>query len=140
MHNIRKINSDLFYVGASDRRLALFENVYPIPRGVSYNRYELLDEKTVLLDCGGLWSLDDAGETAGAYLLSCGRKRVDLLFLSHLHEDHANGVPMRLELIPVREIILSPNADTDEQLLSQITEALETNVQMKGIKVAVVID
>ena len=50
MHCIRKITEDLFWVGASDRRLALFENVYPIPNGVSYNAYVLLDEKTVLLD------------------------------------------------------------------------------------------
>ena len=41
---------DLFYVGASDRRLSLFENVYPVPRGASYNSYLLLDEKTALFD------------------------------------------------------------------------------------------
>ena len=50
MHNIRKITEDVIYVGASDRRLALFENVYPIERGVSYNSYLVLDDKTVLLD------------------------------------------------------------------------------------------
>ena len=50
MHNTRKIQEDLIYVGGNDRRLALFENHYPIPRGVSYNSYLLLDEKTVLLD------------------------------------------------------------------------------------------
>ena len=50
MHNVRKINDDVFYVGASDRRLELFENIYPIERGVSYNSYIVLDEKTVLLD------------------------------------------------------------------------------------------
>ena len=50
MQNSRQITQDLYYVGASDRKLALFENVYPIPRGVSYNSYILMDEKTVLLD------------------------------------------------------------------------------------------
>ena len=50
MQNSRQINKDLHYVGASDRKLALFENIYPIPRGVSYNSYVLLDEKTVLFD------------------------------------------------------------------------------------------
>ena len=49
----KKVTDDLFWVGSSDRRLALFENVYPIPRGVSYNSYVLMDEKTVLLDTGG---------------------------------------------------------------------------------------
>ena len=50
MHCTMKIYDDLHWVGASDRRLALFESVYPIPRGVSYNAYVLLDEKTVLFD------------------------------------------------------------------------------------------
>ena len=50
MHCIQSITADICYVGASDRRLSLFENVYPIPRGVSYNSYLVLDEKTVLLD------------------------------------------------------------------------------------------
>ena len=50
MYCVQKIAEDILYVGASDRRLALFENVYPIPRGVSYNAYLVLDEKTVLLD------------------------------------------------------------------------------------------
>ena len=50
MHSVRKVTDDILLLGGSDRRLALFENVYPIPRGVSYNAYLLLDEKTVLLD------------------------------------------------------------------------------------------
>ncbi len=50
MHCVKQITNDMYWVGASDRRLALFENVYPIPCGVSYNSYVLLDEKTVLPD------------------------------------------------------------------------------------------
>ena len=50
MHQARNIIDDIYYVGASDRRLHLFENVYPIPNGVSYNSYLVMDEKTVLLD------------------------------------------------------------------------------------------
>ena len=50
MQCTRKLQENLYWVGANDRRLALFENVYPIPHGVSYNAYVLLDEKTVLLD------------------------------------------------------------------------------------------
>ena len=50
MHCTKKITSDLVWLGGSDRRLALFENVYPIPRGVSYNAYLIRDEKTALLD------------------------------------------------------------------------------------------
>ena len=50
MYCTKKITSDLIWLGGSDRRLALFENVYPIPRGVSYNAYLIQDEKTALLD------------------------------------------------------------------------------------------
>ena len=50
MHSTRKITEDLIYVGGSDRRLSRFENLFPIPRGVSYNSYVLLDDKTVLMD------------------------------------------------------------------------------------------
>ena len=50
MHCTKDITSDLIWLGGSDRQLALFENVYPIPRGVSYNAYLLRDEKTALLD------------------------------------------------------------------------------------------
>ena len=43
MYCIRKITDDITYIGGSDRRLALFENVYPIPNGVSYNAYFIDD-------------------------------------------------------------------------------------------------
>jgi len=50
MQNTQKINEDVYYIGASDRRLALFENAYPLINGVSYNSYLIRDEAYVLLD------------------------------------------------------------------------------------------
>jgi len=50
MHCVKKITDDLYWVGANDRRLAMFEGVYSVPDGVSYNSYLLKDEKTVLFD------------------------------------------------------------------------------------------
>ena len=50
MYCVRNVTHDLVWVGASDRRLALFEGVYGVPEGVSYNSYLLTDEKTVLFD------------------------------------------------------------------------------------------
>lgn len=50
MHCVANIHDDLYWLGASDRQLAKFENVFPVPRGVSYNSYLVLDEKTVLMD------------------------------------------------------------------------------------------
>lgn len=49
MSSVRKVTENLYWVGVNDKRLHLFENIHPIPRGVSYNSYVLLDEKSVLL-------------------------------------------------------------------------------------------
>lgn len=85
MYNVRNVTDDIVWVGASDRRLALFENIFPIPRGVSYNSYVLLDEKTVLLDTV------DAG-VAGQFFENLeyvldGRK-LDYLVVNHMEPDH----------------------------------------------------
>ena len=53
MHCTRKLNDTIHWVGGSDRRLALFENLFPIPRGVSSNSYLIMDEKTALIDTVG---------------------------------------------------------------------------------------
>ena len=50
MYSVKKINADAYWVGVNDRKINLFENVYPVKRGMSYNSYLVLDEKTVLLD------------------------------------------------------------------------------------------
>ena len=50
MHCFRKVTEDLYWVGASDRRLELFENIFPLSDGVSYNSYILMDEKSILFD------------------------------------------------------------------------------------------
>lgn len=85
MHNIRKITDSLIYVGASDRRLALFENVYPVPDGVSYNSYLLLDEKTVLLDTADNSVSHRFFENVSAALDG---RRLDYLVVNHMEPDH----------------------------------------------------
>lgn len=85
MQNIRKITQDLYYVGASDRRLALFENVYPIPRGVSYNSYVLIDEKTVLIDTADASVGQQFFENVAAALSGRG---LDYLVVNHMEPDH----------------------------------------------------
>ena len=85
MYNVRKVTEDIVWVGASDRRLALFENIFPIPRGVSYNSYELLDEKTVLLD-----TVD--ASVAGQFFENLEHvldgRNLDYLIVNHMEPDH----------------------------------------------------
>ena len=86
MYNIRKIQDDLFWVGANDRRLAMFEGVYSVPDGVSYNAYVLLDEKTVLFDTVDKAVSRTFFENLAAVL--DGRK-LDYLFVHHMEPDHS---------------------------------------------------
>ena len=86
MQNTQPIQQDLIYVGASDRRLALFENVYPIPRGVSYNSYVMLDDKNVLFDTCDSSVSGQFFENVQAALE--GRK-LDYVVVHHMEPDHA---------------------------------------------------
>ena len=85
MHNTRLIADDIYYIGSSDRRLSLFENVYPIDRGVSYNSYIVLDEKTMVLDTVDHSVSKQFFENI-QYLLN-GRK-LDYLTVHHMEPDH----------------------------------------------------
>lgn len=77
----------------------------------------LSGDKTVLVDCGSIHSLTNAGEVAAQYLRSRGRNKIDLLMLTHLHADHCSGVLRLLENLPVTTILMpvDPN-DEDGQL------------------------
>ena len=89
MHNTKKITSDLTWVGANDRRLAMFEGVYPVPRGVSYNSYLLQDEKVVLFDTVDKAVHDRFIENI-TYALA--GKAVDYLVVQHMEPDHSSAI------------------------------------------------
>ncbi len=86
MYNTRRVNKDLVWVGANDRRLSLFEGVYSVPKGVSYNSYLLLDEKTVLFDtvdksCANKLLENLEHELSG--------KTLDYIVVHHMEPDHS---------------------------------------------------
>ena len=107
MHNIQSISQDLVYVGVSDRRLALFENVYPIPRGVSYNSYVLLDEKTVLFDTSDASVASQFFENVQAAL--AGRK-LDYVVVHHMEPDHAATLMDLLLRYPEATVVCTAKA------------------------------
>ena len=107
MYCVRKVTEDLYWVGANDRRLTLFENIHPIPRGVSYNSYLLLDKKTVLFDTVD-WS---AGrqfiENVEAVL--AGRK-LDYLVINHMEPYHGASIEEIILRYPEVKIISTEKA------------------------------
>ncbi|MCF6463480.1 FprA family A-type flavoprotein [Clostridium sp. Cult1] len=89
MHNVREVTKDLYWVGGNDRRLTLFENIHPIPEGISYNSYLLLDEKTVLLDTVD-WSICNRFIENIKYVL--GDRPLDYMIINHMEPDHAGCI------------------------------------------------
>ena len=86
MQNTQTISQHLVYIGVSDRRTALFENVYPIPRGVSYNSYLLLDDVTVLFDTCDAAVATQFLENLEAALYG---RALDYIVVQHMEPDHA---------------------------------------------------
>ena len=82
-------------------------------------------EDTIAIDCGNINSLYDAGDLTGSYLCSRGREDIDLLVLTHLHSDHADGVLRLMAYLPVREIMLGPEMEDPNGLMPQIQEAAD---------------
>ena len=89
MYQVRKVTDEIVWIGASDRRLALFENIFPIPRGVSYNSYVLLDEKTVLLDTV---DASVSGQFFENLEYTLGDRTLDYLVVNHMEPDHCADI------------------------------------------------
>ena len=107
MHCVRKVTEDLYWVGANDHRLNLFENIHPISRGVSYNSYLLMDKKTVLFDTVD-WSVcRQFLENIEAVL---GGRSLDYLVINHMEPDHAASLEEVLLRYPKVKVISTEKA------------------------------
>lgn len=103
MQNGIPIVKDVYWVGMNDRRTALFEGIWPIPRGVSYNSYLILDEKVTLID-----TVKDV--SVGGYLekirnLLGPDRRIDYLVVNHLEPDHSGAVPILKKVFPDMQVV-----------------------------------
>ena len=107
MHSTRKVTDDLIYVGGSDRRLSRFENLFPIPKGVSYNSYVLLDEKTVLFDT--------ADESISRQYIenvvhALDGRPLDYMIVQHMEPDHCAMIDDMLRRYPEAKMVCSAKA------------------------------
>ena len=102
-----KITDKVKYIGVDDTTIDLFESQYAVPKGMSYNSYLILDEKTAVMD-----TVDRRGtkEWEQNLLRELQGRSVDYLVIQHLEPDHAGSVARLVELFP--EMILVGNAKT----------------------------
>ena len=100
--SVREVTDDIFYVGVSDRRIQLFENVYPIPRGVAYNSYVILDEKTALVDTVDRSVTGQFFENLTAVLDG---RDLDYLIVNHMEPDHSSAISEVLVRYPNAKVV-----------------------------------
>lgn len=105
--SIRMVADDVAYLGVSDRRIQLFENVYPIPRGVAYNSYMILDEKTALID-----TVDRAvtGQYFENIIAALDGRKLDYLIVNHMEPDHSSAISEVLVRYPEATVVTTPAA------------------------------
>ena len=98
MHNTVKVTDNIFWLGVNDRRTHLFENMWPIPNGVSYNSYLIVDEKVALIDTLEYGSSDDYLEKIEELI---GKdKTIDYLIINHMEPDHSGSIKLIVERYP----------------------------------------
>ena len=102
MESVRQLGPDWFWVGGSDRRLALFENMFPLPDGVAYNAYLLIDEKTVLIDTVDAAVTRPFLENIEATLDG---RPLDFLVVNHMEPDHCANIEALAARYPAMKIV-----------------------------------
>ena len=102
-----KLNEHVWYVGANDRRTHLFENIWPIPKGVAYNSYIVADEKIAIIDTLEKSFLDDFIENIEDV---CQERTPDYLIINHMEPDHSGAI--RTLLLRYPDITIVGNAKT----------------------------
>ncbi len=102
MYCTRKVAEDIYWIGGSDRRLALFENLFPIPRGVAYNSYLIMDEKTVVMDTVDASITRQFIENIAHVLQG---RPLDYLVVNHMEPDHCANIEELLVRYPEMKIV-----------------------------------
>ncbi|MDY6326327.1 MAG: FprA family A-type flavoprotein, partial [Bacteroidales bacterium] len=129
MNTSRLIKDNLWYIGASDRRLALFENMMPVPNGTSYNSYLLTDEKTALLD-----TVDQAVSAQFLENLTSvlGQRKLDYIVIHHVEPDHLASLTEVLVRYPEATIVCSLQASRLMKQFMDIPEDIKFQVVKEG--------
>ena len=130
---MKEITKDIFYIGINDNDIDLFENVYNVPYGISYNSYLIKDEKTTLLDTVDVRKSDEWLKKLDEALEG---KELDYLIVSHVEPDHSSNIQAVTEKYP--NVTLVGNQMTFK-LLSQFFNIAD-NIKKQEVKEGDVLD
>lgn len=130
---MKEIGNNVYYVGINDNDIDLFENVYSVPEGVSYNSYLIMDEKVTLLDTVDVRKSDEWLKKIDE---SLNGKKIDYLVVSHVEPDHSSNIQAITEKYP--DVTLVGNQKTF-QFLSQFFN-INSNIKKQEVKEGDVLD
>ncbi|MCX7653288.1 MAG: FprA family A-type flavoprotein [Fervidobacterium sp.] len=102
MQIVAKIVDDIYYVGVNDRDTHLFENIWPLPKGVSYNSYLIVDDKTALIDTVKVSKMKEYIEKISQILNG---KKLDYLIINHMEPDHSGAIASIVHAYPDVKIV-----------------------------------
>jgi flavorubredoxin len=97
-----KVSDKIFWIGVNDRRKTLFENIWPLPEGVCYNSYLIVDEKTALVDTVDFCAGRSFPDTVERHLDG---KPLDYLIINHMELDHTGEVAAILKKYPELKVV-----------------------------------
>ncbi len=96
------ITPNIYYVGVNDRTKDLFESMWPLPHGVSYNSYLVVDEKVTLFDTVDICYAELFLHQIKAVI---GDRDIDYLVVNHMEPDHSGSIGMLRRLYPNLKIV-----------------------------------
>lgn len=127
MRCTRKVSEDIIWVGADDRRLTLFEAVYPVPSGMAYNSYLILDEKCTLIDTVDRAVTDTFIENIESTL---GGRTLDYLVVQHIEPDHSATLFDVLDRYPTCTVVC--NQKTYSMILAFKNKEVRAHIVRDG--------
>ena len=121
------ITDKIFYVGVNDRKKALFEGLWPLPNGVSYNSYLIADEKVCLVDTVEVDFFTQYLENIREVI---GERPVDYLIINHMEPDHSGSIALIRKYYPGVKVI--GNKKTFQMMQGFYGEGSEDDVEVKN--------
>lgn len=121
------VTDTIQYVGVDDKTIDLFESQYIVPKGVSYNSYVIMDEKTAVMDSVDIRAKEEWLDNLEQALLG---RLPDYLIVSHMEPDHAGSIQCFMEKYPDAQIVASAKA------LSMMPQFFTMNMQDRSITAA----
>lgn len=124
MYHAKRLTDTIFWTGINDHETMLFEELWPMPQGITYNSYFIQDKRSALIDAARKSHISDLLESVREALGN--KEEPDYLIINHIEPDHSGGIALLRNIFPGLKIV--GNAKTMELLLRfhGISDNLET--------------